>query len=54
MFTTTLTPPAFDQAAVDHYVAKGRRERSQALVAFFRNLFHAPRPVSIRRGTASA
>ncbi len=39
MFTSTLTPPTVDQATIDHYVAKGSRERSQAFRAMFRGLF---------------
>ena len=39
MIKSGFTPPKFDQATVDHYVAKGKRERSQAIAAFFRSLF---------------
>ena len=42
MFKTSLTPPTVDQATVDHYVAKGRRERSHALAEFVRAIFSAP------------
>lgn len=34
-----MTPPAIDQATIDHYVAKGSRERSLAIRALFRSLF---------------
>ncbi|MFK7942266.1 MAG: hypothetical protein AB8B85_05030 [Paracoccaceae bacterium] len=39
MIKSSLTPPTVDQATVDLYVAKGRRERARAVVAFFRALF---------------
>ena len=39
MIKSSLTPPIVDQATVDHYVAKGRRERSKALAEFFRAIF---------------
>lgn len=42
MFTTPLTPPTVDQATIDHYVAKGRRERSRAFAEMIRSLFSAP------------
>lgn len=42
MFTTSLTPPTIEQATIDHYVAKGRRERSRAFTRMIRSLFSAP------------
>lgn len=42
MFHTNLTPPTFDLTAVDHYVAKGKRVRSQAIVTMIMALFKAP------------
>jgi hypothetical protein len=42
MIKSSLTPPTVDQATVDHYVAKGRRERSRAFAAMIRSLFTAP------------
>ena len=44
MIKSSFTPPVIDQATVDHYVAKGRRERSQAIAEFFSALF-ATKPV---------
>ena len=41
MIKSSFTPPMIDQATVDHYVAKGRRERSHAIAEFFRSLFAA-------------
>lgn len=41
MIKSSLTPPTVDQATVDHYVAKGRRERSRAVAEFFQALFSA-------------
>ncbi|MEM1300562.1 MAG: hypothetical protein AAGH68_14915 [Pseudomonadota bacterium] len=41
MIKSSLTPPSFDQAAIDHYVAKGRRARAQAIAEFFRAIFGA-------------
>ena len=46
MLKSTLTPPTFDQATIDHYVAKGRRERSRAFAAMIRSIFSAPEAVS--------
>lgn len=56
MFNTSMTPPTVDQATVDYYVAKGRRERSQAAIAFFRSLFKvaAPKAAPKSRHTATA
>ena len=34
-----MNPPMIDQATIDHYVAKGSRERSLAVRAMFRGLF---------------
>lgn len=42
MIKSSLTPPAFDQATIDHYVAKGRRARSQALADLVRAIFSRP------------
>ena len=42
MFHTNLTPPTFDLTAVDHYVAQGKRVRSQAIVSMIKALFKAP------------
>ncbi len=42
MFDTSLTPPSFNQATVDHYVAKGSRLRSRAFRDLFRGIFTAP------------
>lgn len=42
MFDTSLMPPSFDQATVDHYVAKGSRLRSRAFGDLFRGIFAAP------------
>ncbi len=39
MIQTSLTPPAIDQATIDHYVAKGRRERSLAFWSIIGALF---------------
>ncbi len=44
MFDTPLSPPTIDPATIEHYVAKGRRERSQAFAAMIRSLFRAPEP----------
>ena len=45
MIKSTLTPPTIDQATIDRYVAKGRRERSRYLAEMVRNLFSRPEPV---------
>lgn len=34
-----MNPPMIDQATIDHYVAKGSRERSLAVRAMLRGLF---------------
>jgi len=39
MFNKTESQTVIDQATIDHFVAKGRRERSQAVVAFIKGLF---------------
>ena len=36
-----MNPPMIDQATIDHYVAKGSRERSLAVRAMLRGLFGA-------------
>lgn len=55
MIKSTLTPPTVDQATIDHYVAKGSRERSQAFRAMFRDLFRigTPKP-AIQTGRTNA
>ena len=45
MFRTAITPPTFDQATVDFYVAKGRRERSNAIREMVRSLFRTPKAI---------
>ena len=42
---TPFTPPVIDQATVDFYVAKGRRERSRAIVELIRAVFSSPEAV---------
>ena len=47
MFHTELTPPSINQAAIDHYVAKGKQVRSRAVLDMVSALFkrsdsHAP------------
>ena len=56
MITSTLTPPTVDQATIDHYVAKGSRERAQAFRAIFGSLFRfdTPKPTADVRGHAAA
>ena len=44
MFHTSLTPPSISQAAIDNGIARGRRARSQAVVAMVKALFKAPEP----------
>ncbi|MEO1495130.1 MAG: hypothetical protein AAFV19_23550 [Pseudomonadota bacterium] len=39
MIKSSLTPPTIDQATIDLYVAKARRERSIAFVTFLRAIF---------------
>ena len=41
MFDTPLTPPTVDQAAIDHFVARGNRLRSRAFTDLFKVLFSA-------------
>lgn len=48
MIKSTLTPPTIDQATIDHYVAKGQRERSRAFINFFRSLFAATQKTSVK------
>ena len=45
MFHTNLTPPSFDLTAVDHYVAQGKRVRSQAIVSMIKALFKTSEPL---------
>lgn len=42
MIKSPLTPPTIDQATIDHFVAKGRRERSAAFWAVIQSLFAKP------------
>ena len=42
MIKSPLTPPTLDQATIDFYVAKGRRERSRAITGMIRALFSEP------------
>ena len=44
MFSKTESPAAIDYATIDYYVAKGRRERSVAFVAFIKSLFTKAEP----------
>ena len=45
MIKSSMTPPLVDQATVDHYVAKARRERSRAFVQALKAIFTAPSTV---------
>ena len=54
-----MNPPIIDQATIDHYVAKGSRERSLAVRAMLRGLFgtsqsSATPSTSTTRGVATA
>ncbi|MEM9139127.1 MAG: hypothetical protein AAGB15_04795 [Pseudomonadota bacterium] len=51
MFNKTETEMAIDQATIDYYVAKGKRERSRAFVAMIKELFSAPeeKPVETKK-----
>ena len=54
---STLTPPTIDQATIDHYVAKGSRERAQAFRSMFSGLFRIKAPevaIQSTRGHAAA
>ncbi len=42
MLDAKFAPRTIDQATIDHYVAKGRRERSRAFVAMVKAIFSAP------------
>ena len=42
MLNNKFTPPNIDQATIDYYVAKGRRERSKAFGELIRALFSSP------------
>lgn len=54
MFHTALTPPSFDQATVDHYVAKGKAARSRAIVEMVKGLFSEPEAKpAVRNGCAA-
>ena len=48
MIKSSMTPPTVDQATIDHFVAKGRRERSRAFTAMIKALFSAPEAVETR------
>lgn len=39
MTKTSLTPPSFDQATIDRYIARGRRARSEAIFGTVRSVF---------------
>ena len=39
MLKSSFTSEPIDQATVDYYVAKGRRERSKAWTTMFKSLF---------------
>ncbi|MEM7061075.1 MAG: hypothetical protein AAF557_26140 [Pseudomonadota bacterium] len=55
MFNETESSTVIDQATIDHYVAKGRRERSQAVVTLIKSLFAKPEPAVIKaKDTACA
>ena len=43
-----------DQATIDFYVAKGRQERSQAVVAFIRSLFAKSETAPVEAKSACA
>ena len=44
MFNKTDAIKPIDQATIDHYVAKGSRERSRAFANMVRSLFSKPEP----------
>ena len=54
MFRTNLTPPTVDQLTIDHYVAKGKRARSQAVTGMVKALFSAPGSARINHDRCSA
>ena len=55
MFNKTESPAAIDFATIDHYVAKGRRARSVAFVAFIKGLFTKAEPAPAKaKGVACA
>ena len=45
MFRTAMTPPIVNQATVDFYIAKGRRERASALREMLTSVFRAPKAI---------
>ena len=51
MINSAKTPQTIDQRVIDHYVAKGRRERSRMLAEMVRRLFTAP-ATTAKAGTA--
>lgn len=53
MFDTSTHEYVVDQATIDHYVAKGRRERSRAIAEFFRSLFTATRAHNVKAEATS-
>ena len=44
MIHTTMTPAIIDQATIDRAIARGSRERSRAIRAFFAGLFRSTAP----------
>ena len=55
MFSKTEPLKPIDQATIDYYVAKGRRARSLAAVAFIKSLFTKATPAPAKaKGTAYA
>lgn len=56
MIKSSLTPPTIDQATIDYYVARGKRERSKVFGALFRAIFAAPQQIKVapKNKTATA
>ena len=48
MLSKTESIFPIDQATIDHYIAKGRRERSQAAVAMIKSLFTKSKPAPVK------
>ena len=48
MFNKTESVMPIDQATIDHYITKGRRERSQAAVAMIKSLFTKSEPAPVK------
>jgi hypothetical protein len=42
MHNPLFNAPQIDSATIDHYLARGRRERARAFSAMFRSLFSSP------------